>query len=1004
MVFRLIAAAFGAAVCVHLSAAVAPRFSGAPVTRVFSEREIPGSPQTRMVAVHPSGLVYVANVEGLVEYDGVTWQMVPGTQGLIVHNVAADETGRVWYSGTGHFGWLKPDERGSLVAEPLHVRLPAEARNVGHVLRLLTHGSEAYFVTQGPRGFVVHADDAGRVRVIEAPAGERPVTLFARAEAVHVITTANCYRIDGDRLVPVRGGAALAQSDVHSVWPGETADTSWVVSAAGLRRWAGGEAPLTSTAVSTLLEGDRVSCGAPLGDGTFVLGTERHGLLLVEAASGRMLARYDGDGGMGAASSTIVAATPDDEGGVWLARFAGVTRVQLRSPMARHDGVGGVRGRVQAFVHHRNRVHVATTQGVFVRDPARGQFLPLEQAPGDSWVLLSTGEGLIVGGPDLRLVRDDGSVEWIERERLLFRSAVRLRRDPDCLVACTGPGLVRIYRRVEGRWTFEGQLARVRASLYPIFEDDAGYLWATRNRLEVVRIDWREGVRLDAELEPLGVGHGLPDPAVDRARVMVFPVDGAAEVASASGLWRHDRAADRFMPETRIAGREPARWSRAWPLSDGSLWLANTREGDSGGIARRVGPDSWQFTPQAYTGVEAIRPLEVIDDPHSATVWIGHLGLASVDLKATSVRAGPPRVRLRQIASTGNTLLWGGAGEPRLGELPPEQNALYVSFAAPTFQPDAYGDTRIEYRARLEGLEGDWSPWSTASRRDYPGLPPRHFTLHVQARDGAGREGPVVALPFRVLPPWWRTGWFLSLAAGGGVAVVAGATRWQMSRVMRRRLALLEAQSAVERERLRLARDLHDEVGSGLGRVILFAHEARRHAEDPARLRPELERVQASAQELMQHAREIVWAVSPQHDTLRSVVERIADYVEQTFAAAGIACRSELPGLDGLPVLAVAGEVRHSLFLAIKEAVHNSVKYSGAATAELRITHVADDLTLEVRDHGRGFDRGALSAPGHGLANLEARARALGGRAEILSSPGAGTQVRLIVPLQRRTK
>lgn len=975
-----------------------PRFTGTPPVRVFNERELPGSPQTRSVLVHPDGLVYVANAGGLAEYDGESWRMIRGTEGRIVHNVACDGAGRIWYSGTDGFGRLVADERGELGAEPLHEKLPSADRNVGHVLRMLVTGEEAYFVTQGSRGAIARADARGGVRALVLPDGERAVGVFLHERAVYAIGTARTWRLEGEAFRPAPAAQALTTLGVFSVWP-RAEGGAWIVSRGGLRVWQGEEAPLVSNDVATLLGGDRVSCGCPLGEGLFALGTEQHGVVLVEAATGRVLTRYDDDRGLGVASGNITAVTADRDGGLWVSRFGGMTRIQVQTPTAVHPDV---RGRVQASVLHRGRLHVATTQGVFVREPATGRFGELPGVAGDTWVLLSTEEGLIVGGLDLRLLRDEGDVVIIEPERLLFRSALRLRRDPDRLVACTGPGLVRVYRREHGVWRFEAGLPKVRASLYPLVEDDAGWLWATRNRLEVVRLDWRAGPRVDATLETVGPALGLPLTVERRANVGIFLLGGEVEVTSDLGLWHHDAANDRFVAESRIEGFDPGRWPRAFPLRDGSLLLANLRPEDPSAIARRTGRSTWRVEPLAYTGLEAVRPLEVCDDPAADTVWIGHLGLASFDRGWRGERAPPPVVRLREITLGAAGRWWSGAGPLPVAPFAPDRNSLSFGFAAPSFQPDAFGEAVNHYRTRLDGFEREWSAWSRHAGRDTSTLPPGNFTLRVQARDRAGREGAELRFAFTVLPPWWRTWWFLGFAGASGVGAIAAATRWYAQRVMRRRLALLEAQAAVERERLRLARDLHDEVGSGLGRVILFAEEAERERADPVQLTASLARVRDSAKDLVQHAREIVWAVSPQHDPLARVIERLADYVEETLRAAGIACRIVVPTEpEEIPAVSLGSEARHSLFLAVKEAVHNCVKYSGAKTAEFRLAIVAGDLVVTLRDHGRGFAAGAIAAggTGHGLPGLAARAAALGGRGEIVSAPGQGTTVTLRVPL-----
>jgi hypothetical protein len=801
-------AAASAALCLLAFGADTTRYTGVPIAQVFTERDIPGSPQTRSILAHPNGLIYVGNTDGLVEYDGSKWKIIPGTAGLIVHNVVADTSGRIWYSATGEFGFLITDEKGALVAHPLHTRLSSAEQNVGHVLRMLTHQNEAYFVTQGLQGFVARADARGHVRALHLPAGQRPVSLFVHDGFVHVIATTQVFRLRDNAVVPLPEFNALATLGVHSVWPLAAAASTdnpappatpsapdpgaWIVSTAGLRLWRDGRAPLVSQDVQRFLADDRVSCGCPLGDGTFALGTEKNGVLIVDATTGRILARYDDDGGLGATSSTIVALTLDADGGLWLSRFAGFTRIQVRSGATLHHRMeNGVRGRVQALGFHRGRLHVATTQGVFVRDGDTGRFQPLAGAVGDTWVLLSTEDGLIVGGPDLRLIRDDGAVEIIEPQRLLFRSALRLKRDPDRLLACTGPGLLRIYRREAGHWRFEADLPNIRASLYPVVEDSDGRIWATRNRIEVVRLDWREGIRLDATLESVGPAHGLP--LNDRrARAWIFPLNGSIEVTMTGGLlWRHDRARDRFVPEDRISGFEPGQWARAYPLHDGSLWISSATEDAPAALAKRTGPDTWQLQPAPYTGLEAIKPLELCDDPATNTLWMGYLGLASVDLGYRATRPPPPAVRLRTVNTADGTLLWGGSGTPPLVPFSPGQNSLEFTFAAPALQPDAYATVRTEYRTRLAGFDRQWSPWSEITQRQYSHLPPGRFSFRLQARDASEREGPEAAFDFVLLPPWWRTWWayggYLALACGG----VAGFVRLR-TRALRRRNARLE--------------------------------------------------------------------------------------------------------------------------------------------------------------------------------------------------------------------
>jgi signal transduction histidine kinase len=390
-------------------------------------------------------------------------------------------------------------------------------------------------------------------------------------------------------------------------------------------------------------------------------------------------------------------------------------------------------------------------------------------------------------------------------------------------------------------------------------------------------------------------------------------------------------------------------------------------------------------------------------DPAFGKVWFAtQSGVVAAD--ATWTPGERPRPAwapaIREVTTTQGRVVftgtWSDGPERTWTE---NESAVRFSYAAPTYGVDHAGRPHARYRSRLDGLDADWGPWTTETLATYTNLPGRNFVFRVQARDILGNESREARFAFAIPPPWWRTWWFVGIAGISGVGSVAGVTRWLANRALRRRLQMLEARSAVERERLRLARDLHDEVGSGLGRVILFAGEARRYQADAVQLESALDRVRDTAQELVQHAREIVWAVSPQHDTLASVIERLGDYAEETLRAAGIACRVDAAGGADLPVVMLGSEARHSLFLALKEAVHNCVKYSGAKTAEFRL-HVAEQhLVVTLCDHGRGFSPGEKQGTGHGLVNIAARAEAFHGEATVTSEVGKGTTVTLRVPL-----
>jgi signal transduction histidine kinase len=222
---------------------------------------------------------------------------------------------------------------------------------------------------------------------------------------------------------------------------------------------------------------------------------------------------------------------------------------------------------------------------------------------------------------------------------------------------------------------------------------------------------------------------------------------------------------------------------------------------------------------------------------------------------------------------------------------------------------------------------------------------------------------------------------------------------------MGRDLERLEIQRTLERERARIARDMHDDLGSGLTRMALLSRSIRDTVDPQSRAAEELDHIHQTSQELTRSLDEIVWAVDPAHDSLDGIANYLGRFAQDFLATAGLECRLDLP--TQLPRQPISADTRHNLFLAFKEVLNNAVRHSGAREVNIALTVSKTEFVLSIQDDGRGFDPGSLPAAGiahgsmggHGIANLRNRLVHLGGVAEIESGPGGGTRVLLRVPL-----
>ncbi len=204
----------------------------------------------------------------------------------------------------------------------------------------------------------------------------------------------------------------------------------------------------------------------------------------------------------------------------------------------------------------------------------------------------------------------------------------------------------------------------------------------------------------------------------------------------------------------------------------------------------------------------------------------------------------------------------------------------------------------------------------------------------------------------------------------------------------------------LERVRMRIATDLHDDIGSSLSQIAILSEVAERRMTqpDPAVAEP-ISRVSRISRELVDSMSEIVWAINPRNDRLQDLASRMRRFAVDMLTSRHIALRFCSP--DDERQTFVETDVRRQVFLIFKEAVHNAVKHSGCTEVLVEIGVENRRLILRVTDNGRGFDAGQ-STVGHGAQSMRARARDLGGHLDIISVPGQGTRVHFVVPLTRR--
>ncbi len=523
-------------------------------------------------------------------------------------------------------------------------------------------------------------------------------------------------------------------------------------------------------------------------------------------------------------------------------------------------------------------------------------------------------------------------------------------------------------RRFNTPWGYSGNYAHVLA------QDAEGSLWIGTTGDGLFRLS-------QGRFERYTETNGLPHASI---HALAVDEEGVVWVGTAGGLGRF--AQGRLTSFTARQGLPEEAITQLQAGPDASLWMGSLR--GLLRLSRRQARDCAEGRARhlevvPYGKADGLTDLPCVPGArvHASATPSGRLwfptvrGLAWLESRRFAANPLPPPVVLEQALVENEPVPFAHGIRVAAGRENFQLQFTALSLTAPE---------KVRFRYLLEGFDREWNEVGSSRTARYTQVPPGRYRFRVQACNNdalwnmAGAGVAVTVLPF-----WWQTAWFKWAALAGTTG--AGLGLYQLRRARRRE---------IERLRVRIAGDLHDEVGSSLWSITLLSKMLQEHGHVGAEERRDLAEIHRIAVHTSNSVRDIVWLINPAYDTVQDLVLRMKDFA--ATALRGVEChltseRAELSRRLSL-------DFRQNVFLLYKEAVSNVAKHARATRVDVELEEAAGAWRLRIRDDGVGFNP-ALPAPGHGLKSLRARAARLGGDLAVHSQPGTGTTVIFTAPI-----
>ncbi len=359
-------------------------------------------------------------------------------------------------------------------------------------------------------------------------------------------------------------------------------------------------------------------------------------------------------------------------------------------------------------------------------------------------------------------------------------------------------------------------------------------------------------------------------------------------------------------------------------------------------------------------------------------LWFATIrGVVSVD--ANKSNEEPPPVVIDDVL-VGHRSLNSAPGSITNGmtlQIQPGRGAVEIQYTALSYQ--APEKNRFKYM--IEGVDTGWIEAGTSRSVFYNNIAAGKYIFRVIAcnNDGIWNEkGAWMSLVF--LPYFWQTIWF-KVAMGASVVLI-------LTFLYRLRVARLRD---IERLRIQIAANLHDDVGARLTKVAMVTELVDRETHESQPVKPHIQNIFRTVREITQAMDEIVWTINPQNDTLDNLANYIFQYSQDYFQDTAIRCRVDFPAQ--LPDRPMSTGARHNLFMAVKEALNNVLKHSEATEVSISMAVTEGRMSISIVDNGKGFVMEQAATRGNGLENMKQRLTNIGGTLVVQSTPGKGTSV-----------
>lgn len=715
------------------------------------------------------GVLYFGNGDGIMEYDGVNFRIIPLPNRTTARSLAVDSTGKVFGGAVNDFGYLQPDSAGNMQFVSLLPLIPDVKPNFNDIWGTTTLGDEVYFRCYSK----LFRYKKGKITVWDAIEEFSADFVFQNQYYITDDSAGICY-IEGDELIEMRDKQFFHKYGFNTGI--ECQNNMYIgTSSSGVYRLPPGFNNYSRIKVENedKFISKRLYCGTKTQSNNLAWGYNGYGCVIMDLQGNisQVITKKTGLQNM-----NVYGLNTDAENALWLALNNGLSRAEISLPITYWDKNSGLAGTVEAIIRHKGMIYITTHRGIFYIDE-NNQIQSLGNIDNQCWCFLEFSpesnpeeKRLLVGiARKLYEIKDFKLFEIEDYDSKVVFELYRSRKEPDIVYTLLSDALG-VVRYENGKWISEGLVEGVEGNIRAGAQDKNGDLWLGTFRNGVIRVVTSDNPLQPKEVKRYNDKHGIPS----LKNVLTYHFDNHVIIATEGGMYRFDAENDRFIPDTTI-GKQFCDGSRDifcfQELDNGDVWMSglNNRQGEIG-VARKTGENQYEWYAAPFKRIPEMMVLGIYAE-ENGNCWIGGSeGLFLFQPREKDQFIAPYSTLIRKVLVGEDSLVFNGTYFEKNDslrmvsliqpdclkpELEYKDNSISFYYSAPSFSlPE-----NNQFSYFLEGYDKNWSQWTTMHHKEYTNLPEGDYIFRVKSRNIYENEGKEANFEFTILSPWYRTYW-----------------------------------------------------------------------------------------------------------------------------------------------------------------------------------------------------------------------------------------------------